>query len=130
MKMALSWKFLQDAEEKNIRTNEVEIDEWKKEAKREEKKGQRKPKKGYCENGMTRKKANIKKQMKVLVKEAKEYWMEAKEAFQARRRALIGAASDVTEENNIRRRIEGIRKKCEKYFEQERKKHKRENKTP
>ena len=52
VKMALSWKFLQDAEEKNIGTNEVEMDEWKKEAKREEKKGQRLPKKGFYENEM------------------------------------------------------------------------------
>ena len=35
--LALSWKFLQDVDERNIGTNEIEMEKWKREATREEK---------------------------------------------------------------------------------------------
>ena len=71
--MALSWKFLQDVEEQNIGTNQVEMEEWKKEALREVKKGKEWPKKkGFYEKNMSRKKGNIKKQMKIKVSKAKK----------------------------------------------------------
>ena len=44
---------------------------------------------------MTRKKANIKKRMKTMIKEAKEDWLESKNKYTAQKKKLLGEASNI-----------------------------------
>ena len=80
--LALSWKFLQDVQEENIGVNEVEYDAWRREANREEKKGNARPKKkGQYSETFRRNGRYVKKQMEIRVGESNEDWEEARGNF-------------------------------------------------